>query len=95
MGTTVQRKLLRMELSYCATGTNFGGIQKARAEILPVRTRIVPKRNHSASKLTVDWPQRRAYDVFLPLSEIDTVEIWSSSTRVPIPAVTGVFRLTT
>jgi len=35
MGTTVQRKLLRMELSYCATGTNFGGIQKARAEILP------------------------------------------------------------
>jgi len=69
MGTTVQRKLLRMELSYCATGTNFGGIQKARAEILPVRTRIVPKRNHSASKVAVDSPQRRAYDIFLPLSE--------------------------
>jgi hypothetical protein len=28
-----------------------------------------PKRNHFGSELVVDSPQRRAYDVFLPLSE--------------------------
>jgi len=42
---------------------------ESHAEILPARTGIAPKRNHSGSKVAVDSPQRRAYDVFLPLSE--------------------------